>query len=691
MTNATFRFSTDILRRLGEELNPSLDQSVIELAKNAHDADANSCKISLADVTSAGGSLTITDDGDGMTVEEIKNNFLMLGKSPKLGGTLTRQGRKIAGSKGLGRLAALRAGAQVTVRTRSREVPALENELQIAWADFDNAVAVDSVLLEIKTSEIRASSGFVNMASGTTIEISGLTRGITRKEVHQLARALLLLADPFTDNQSSFRPTLASAEFDDLAELVEKKYFDDAEYHLIASVNEDGIANAQVVDWRGEVLFKVDHAGLRRSNQESIYLCPPADFDLWVFILNRETFQTRSSNIKDVRTWLGEFGGVMLYLNDIRVPPYGDAGNDWLDMNLRRTRSPEERPGTNTSLGRIRVTDEQATLKLKTDRSGIIDIQAFADLKLFAQDALDWMARERLQVAETRRQRWREKAPMRTQKSIQGVKQIIEIASAAEPELKQAFEQYERARNNEERALREEVQLYRTLSTAGITAATFAHEASGGPLKIINRAVSAVRRRIADLINPIPGSLNEPLDSIKSSVSSLGAFSDTTLGLVDREKRRAGRVEVHFALRKVIETYRPFLNTRDTTIYLDLAEGSPYLRSSIAAIESIIVNLLTNSLVALMQSSVSERRIEISTVISTEILEIVFTDNGTGIVDFSADEIWLPGVTSRLGGSGLGLTIVRDTIADLGGDIEAFSEGRLGGAEFKMLLPIIGG
>lgn len=686
MANATFRFSTDILRRLGEELNPSLDQSVIELAKNAHDADANSCNISLADVTSAGGSLTIIDDGDGMTVEEIKDNFLMLGKSPKLGKTLTRHGRKIAGSKGLGRLAALRAGTQVTVRTRSRKAPALENELQIAWADFDNADAVDAVPLEIKTS-----SSSVNVTSGTTIKISGLTRGVTRKEVHQLARALLLLADPFTDNQGSFRPTLASVEFDDLAELVERKYFDDAEYHLISKVDEDGIASAQVVDWRGEVLFKVDHAGLRRSNQGSKYLCPPADFDLWIFILNKETFQTRSSNIKDVRTWLREFGGVMLYMNDIRVPPYGDAGNDWLDMNLRRTRSPEERPGTNTSLGRIRVTDEQAILKLKTDRSGVIEDQAFADLKRFAQDALDWMARERLQIAETRRQRRREKAPIRTEKSIQGVKDIIEIASAVEPELRQAFEQYENARNSEERALREEVQLYRTLSTAGITAATFAHETSGGPLKVIDRAVSTVRRRIANLVSPVPDDLNKPLDSIKSSVTSLSAFSDTTLGLVDRDKRRAERVEVHYVLRRVIATYRPFLRERDTTISLDLAEGGPYLRSSVAAIESIVVNLLTNSLVALMQSTVSERRIEIGTIIEAEMLEVIFADNGTGIVDFSADEIWLPGVTSRLGGSGLGLTIVRDTISDLGGDIEAIPEGRLGGAEFKMLLPIIGG
>ncbi len=686
MSKATFRFSTDILKRLGEELNPSLDQSVIELVKNAHDADANSCQIRLKNIAKSGGSITVIDDGDGMTVEEIRNHFLMLGRSPKSSGTLTRCGRKIAGSKGLGRLAALRAGNQVTVRTRSRTSPALENELQIDWADFDGADAVDAVPLEITTS-----SSSMREVSGTTIEISGLTRGASRREVHQLARALLLLADPFDDNQESFRPTLDSKEFDDLAKLVQNKYFDDAEYHLIANVDEEGIASAQVVDWRGEVLFKVDHVGLRRSGQGSRYVCPPAEFDLWVFILNAETFRTRSSNFGEVRTWLREFGGVMLYLNDIRVSPYGDAGNDWLDMNLHRTRNPEERPSTNTSLGRIRITDEQTVLRMKTDRSGIIESQAFIDLKRFAQDALDWMAHVRLQVAEARRQKQREKAPIQTSKSIQNVKQAIEKVSETEPGLKQTFEQYERARENEERTLREEVQLYRTLSTAGITAATFAHEASGGPLKIIGRAVSAVRRRIADLIDPVPDDVIEPLKRINSSVSSLSAFSDTTLGLVDRDKRRAERVEVHFVLRRIIETYRPFLKARDTAVYLNLAEGVPYLRSSVAAIESIIINLLTNSLVALMQSTTSERRIEVGTIIEAGTMEILFADNGTGITDFSANEIWLPGVTSRSGGSGLGLTIVRDTITDLGGDIEAVPEGRLGGAEFRMLLPIIGG
>ena len=35
MSTARIRFSTEILKRLGEELNPSLDKGVLELVKNA--------------------------------------------------------------------------------------------------------------------------------------------------------------------------------------------------------------------------------------------------------------------------------------------------------------------------------------------------------------------------------------------------------------------------------------------------------------------------------------------------------------------------------------------------------------------------------------------------------------------------------------------------------------------------------
>ncbi len=65
-------------------------------------------------------------------------------------------------------------------------------------------------------------------------------------------------------------------------------------------------------------------------------------------------------------------------------------------------------------------------------------------------------------------------------------------------------------------------------------------------------------------------------------------------------------------------------------------------------------------------------------------------DNGPGIRGLDLKEIWLPGQTTTPGGTGLGLTIVRDAVLELGGDVIARSSGPLGGAEFQVVFPLIG-
>src|SRR5690606_33975500 len=76
----------------------------------------------------------------------------------------------------------------------------------------------------------------------------------------------------------------------------------------------------------------------------------------------------KSSTLPEVRAWLKHIGGVHIYQDGLRVPPYGGPGNDWLDLNLARVRSPELRPGTNTSIGRVTVTNVSGALIQKTDR-----------------------------------------------------------------------------------------------------------------------------------------------------------------------------------------------------------------------------------------------------------------------------------------------------------------------------------
>ena len=152
MSNVQIRFVTDILRRLGEELNPSPDKGIIELVKNAYDADARTCTIELIHTDQPGGSVQVVDDGDGMDADEIKNGWLVIGRSEKSSRQRTRLGRVPAGSKGLGRLAALRMGSAALLTTHPGAEKTTRYDLLIDWKDFENVEHVDEVELRIEKS-----------------------------------------------------------------------------------------------------------------------------------------------------------------------------------------------------------------------------------------------------------------------------------------------------------------------------------------------------------------------------------------------------------------------------------------------------------------------------------------------------------------------------------------------------------
>ncbi|RIK39405.1 MAG: histidine kinase [Chloroflexi bacterium] len=687
MKVATIRFATDILRRLGEELNPNPDQGILELVKNTYDADAHRCVIELQNSKSNNGAIRICDDGIGMDENDIVNGWLLLGGSNKSQDRRTRLGRIPAGNKGIGRLAALRLGTSVELITRPADRPDKQYKLKIDWNEFDKVSAVEDV--ELQVHEMLRPLG-VN--SGTEITIAGLKTKLSRSSVQSLARALIMLADPFSDDPLGFKPVLVAPAFAEFEQLVEKRYFEEAEYHLLAEVDEKGEAKASVLDWKGAVLFTADHDEITRGKKGRFYQCPPARFDLWAFLLKKEAFSTRTSTLAEVRAWLNEFGGVHLYENRLRVMPYGNPGNDWLDMNLRRVRSPEERPGTNTSIGRVSITHTSGTLLQKTDRSGLVENLAFQDLRSFAQDALDWMAKRRLGEAEKRRAEERKQTQEKASQAAKTVEDAIATLSEHErSRVKHSFEEYRKARDTEVEKLRKEVQLYRTLSTVGITTATFAHESSGNPIKVIRFSVRSIESRAREAL-PFQYEilLAEPIDTVKHAVDSLAVLGSAALRLVDHEKRRFGRVDLHKVIENVLTTFKPFLEGRDVTLQTTLCEGTPFLRGSEAAIESILTNLLNNSLAAFESNGSSERLILIDTEVTDGWFTLRVLDSGPGIVDIAIDDIWIPGETTRPSGTGLGLTIVQDTVKDLGGRVAANATSPLGGAEIIVMLPVLG-
>ncbi|HDH00939.1 MAG TPA: HAMP domain-containing histidine kinase [Nitrospirae bacterium] len=468
--------------------------------------------------------------------------------------------------------------------------------------------------------------------------------------------------------------------------MVKNAYFTDAVYRLRAELLSDGTASFEVFDWKGSRLWQGD------STQK--YETVPAVFELWLFILDKNTFSTRKSTVTEVRAWLKLTGGVHIYEDGIRVAPYGGADADWLEINLMRVRSPEERPSTNNTIGRMTIINNDGRLQQKTDRNGYIENEDFFELKRFGQDALKWLAHKRMALAETRRDHEKKQSSAESKKAIDVLDKALEKAvkdPKAKKDIERAVAKAFTTTEREKKALRDDLQLYRSLATAGMTSAVFSHQISQ-PIGHVDKLLGKIEKKVPAPVKTEIGSL---IALLRKAKEKLLAYTRLPLKLLRSEKRRVGSLDLHRIIQGISNDYRPVLDFGNIRLKLQFAAGVPSCLGSIALIEGILANFFANSVKAFDRGGTpsTERLITIQTEYGDDCLQVTFADSGSGIVDIAIEDIWLPGKTTDKSdlGTGFGLTIVRDSVKDLGGTVWAKQKGNLGGAEFTVLIPLVSG
>ena len=123
-----------ILRELSGVYKPFV-KAFKELISNAFDADADSVRVVFTDDFS---SVTVSDDGQGMTPFDFRNDFARIGGgSRRWGGDKTRKGRLRIGSKGIGFLALARYCDRLKVESGSDRPLEFQVELPRTPATFD--------------------------------------------------------------------------------------------------------------------------------------------------------------------------------------------------------------------------------------------------------------------------------------------------------------------------------------------------------------------------------------------------------------------------------------------------------------------------------------------------------------------------------------------------------------------------
>ena len=155
-----------IAELLGVQNFTNKESAILELVKNAYDAQASTVSITFSDH-----SIVIVDDGIGMSKSTIYENWMHVGKSDKgysLFGVGENDGRVLAGSKGVGRFALARLGESVAVYSVKK------GEVPVKWTTDWSESILDDFLNE------------ENLPTGTRIEISALRDRWTEKSIRHL-------------------------------------------------------------------------------------------------------------------------------------------------------------------------------------------------------------------------------------------------------------------------------------------------------------------------------------------------------------------------------------------------------------------------------------------------------------------------------------------------------------------------
>ena len=139
--NLQLRFDPRTIEHLGIKMYSQLPYALAELVANAYDAGASNAIINLYDKDPAKKSIVIIDDGDGMSYEEVRDNFLVIGRKRRDTdeSRTNSKGRKITGKKGLGKLALFGIGKTITIETTK----AGESQKTVFTLDWDSILNED--------------------------------------------------------------------------------------------------------------------------------------------------------------------------------------------------------------------------------------------------------------------------------------------------------------------------------------------------------------------------------------------------------------------------------------------------------------------------------------------------------------------------------------------------------------------
>lgn len=709
-----FQAEGRLLQELGERLVASPEVALVELIKNAYDADSPSCEVNVAE---GGKALIISDRGHGMTFEDFVGKWMRIATATKIEERLSRRfRRRLTGAKGIGRFAVRYLGDHLTLITVAEDSKRHLRTRLIAkfdWPAIDRLTDLRQAEVDYVLEQMPEDS-----ATGTTLEVRRLKASADFTSASSLRADVLRIVTPLqgldpgrfkqiyegSKTDPGFRVILPGTEAEgaaevDIADLVLRNYW----------------ARLQI-DLSGKnLVFRVSFSSSRQPKTLELKVdsAISAGFvaDVRYFPRRKGVFQGKGIKGQAAWRWVRDNHGVAVVDHGFRIVPYGYEDDDWLSLSLDKAHSERDwrstiarehfpipaavrnRPADNPALylpydyqlvGAVFVESKPPTLGKSEidlvpsmDREGFLKNKAFDDLVEFVRAGIEFLALQdkreldRLIAKEAREATESARADVR--RAIEYVRQSPTLTAADKARITRAYRQLaDRIERVEELNIQARRSLM-TMSLLGVVAAFMTHENKSLVFEMERAAkqISSLAKKHPSLEDVSLG-LNRHLTAFKGQLQYVQMF------LTGVRKTDAQPMSAAGQIRLVLNRFESFAAEHGVEVTSDVSPQTQTPALSPAMYSGVLLNLYSNALKAVLSvaSSIRHPRVAIRSWNERGAHYLEVSDNGVGIPDELRKRIWEPlyTTTSDIGnplgsGMGLGLTLVKQVIEDAGGRI----------------------
>lgn len=751
-----FGVAARVAMQLGRESISNSIVAISELVKNAYDADAERVQIRFAGLESSQPLLVIEDDGNGMSEQQLRERWMVIGTSNKLHSTRSsRKKRVLTGEKGLGRLGLDRLSEQTVVRTFSAEKER-GTELVIDWSKYEiSAQRLESIKHQLysitKQVQDPITKNRRTFSKGTQLVLSGLKDLWTQAFLKELKKELTLLVSPFTNIDDFSIEIQSGMNWNEIDGPVGSEYMlQAAEWKLESQIDQNGQVSHFLSSPIHTDIFEFPLTSWKKKYPKASReypLCGSLKFEMYFFLRKSTTLQDLTLSRAQINHFLDANQGIRIYRDRFRVKPYGepDGTGDWLNLSYRRqqhaggvrsTRTGGWRVGYNQVVGAVFITRESNPALIdQTNRENLIEGPAFADLKMFALDAVNFFEFHRQKFEKASQEPSQlEDASQKAESSSKASTSAVEDLKSAAVQVKELVVEAERAgtplhssdietlldkvrtvsetvvqaqKANQElvKVAKEKQAEYQrqkdtlaNLASLGILAASFGHETLGAANVVATNAIQLQQNMSKGLFmvtHPVRAMVEDNLEFILSDAKNIKAFAEFTLGNITRDKRQRRAISLDQTIKKVFRYFKNTLSEKNIRVVLNLPKTvSPILAFQIDW-ESIFVNFITNAVWALDNTPAEAKKIRVEMNEEDGMLKITFADSGCNIAVGTEEQIFFPTFSTKRNdkgqiiGTGMGLAIVKDLVESYhGGTIHVESPCDLGGAQFHIQLQV---